>query len=113
MSSSEDEDENMMAKNHLKLLLREIERWTKKALSAQSPNDPRVEAAIESGTTAKKAVKEAIKMTVDFEAGVIKYENLEDVLQDFLFSIQVFLHSESKFKEEKDDGFTKIPVQLR
>ena len=57
MSSSEDEDENMMAKNHLKLLLKEIDRLTKKALSAESPVDPLVEAAIEAGTTAMKAVK--------------------------------------------------------
>jgi hypothetical protein len=51
-SSSEDEEENMRAKSHLRLLLQEINRLTKKALCPESPNDPLVEAAIEAGTAA-------------------------------------------------------------
>ena len=45
-----------------------------------------------------KAVKKMIKVILDFEAGVINYENLEDVLKDFLYSTQLFLHGESKIK---------------
>jgi hypothetical protein len=36
-----------------------------------------------------KAVKRTINQALDYEAGFIKYETLEDVLQEFLYSTHV------------------------
>ena len=116
MSDSEDED-NYFAKKHLCLLLEQCEKLVKKACSSLNPTDPAVKEAIEAGniiwllmdvhrtfplgTVAVNVLKRSVLRVDNFSDGFIKYESLDDSLQEFIYRIQIFLHEANQFKEER------------